>query len=126
VAARRANFERYRELLADLPGIAFMPEAGYGRGNRWLTVITVDPAAFGSDREGIRRALEAEDIEARPLWKPMHLQPLYAGCRCVGGAVSERLFDRGLCLPSGSDLTPADQERVAEVVRRCRGGGGGR
>jgi pyridoxal phosphate-dependent aminotransferase EpsN len=122
VAARRRTFARYRELLGDLPGIGFMPEAAYGRGNRWLTVLTLDPEAFGADREAVRRALEAEDVEARPVWKPMHQQPVFAGCRCLGGAVSGRLFDQGLCLPSGSAMTDADLERVAGLVRRCAAG----
>jgi dTDP-4-amino-4,6-dideoxygalactose transaminase len=120
VAARRHNFARYRELLADLPGVSFMPEAPYGRSNRWLSVVTVDPAAFGVDREAIRLALEAEDVESRPLWKPMHLQPLYADCRVLGGAVGAELFERGLCLPSGSAMSDDDLERVAALVRACR------
>ena len=119
VAARRSNFERYRELLGDLPGLDFMPEADYGRANRWLTVLTLDPAAFGADRETVRLALAADDVEARPVWKPMHLQPVYADCRCLGGGVGEDVFARGLCLPSGSSLTAADVERVAELVRHC-------
>ncbi len=122
VAARRGNFQRYRELLADLPGLDFMPEADYGRSNRWLTVITLDPEVFGADPETVRLALEAENVEARPLWKPMHLQPVYAGCRCLGGGVGEDLFARGLCLPSGSALATADLDRVAALVRRCHAG----
>jgi dTDP-4-amino-4,6-dideoxygalactose transaminase len=122
VAARRRTFERYREALADLPGIGFMPEAPYGRPSRWLTCVTIDPAAAGVDREGVRLALEAADVEARPLWKPMHLQPVFAGCEAVGGAVAEGLFERGLCLPSGSSLTDADRERVVERVRGAWGG----
>jgi dTDP-4-amino-4,6-dideoxygalactose transaminase len=121
VAARRRTFERYREALADLPGIGFMPEAPYGRPSRWLTCVTIDPAAAGVDREGVRLALEAADVEARPLWKPMHLQPVFAGCETVGGAVAEGLFERGLCLPSGSSLTDADRERVVERVRGAWG-----
>ncbi|HUP42182.1 MAG TPA: aminotransferase class I/II-fold pyridoxal phosphate-dependent enzyme [Thermoanaerobaculia bacterium] len=121
VAARRRTFERYREALADLPGIGFMPEAPYGRSSRWLTCVTIDPAAAGVDREGVRLALEAADVEARPLWKPMHLQPVFAGCETVGGAVAEGLFERGLCLPSGSSLTDADRERVVERVRGAWG-----
>ena len=121
VAARRRNFQRYRELLGDLPGLGFMPEAAYGRGNRWLTVITLDPSLFGADREAVRLALEEEDVEARPVWKPMHLQPVFAECRCLGGEVSAALFDRGLCLPSGSAMTDEDLERVAGLVRRCAG-----
>ena len=118
VAARRRNFEGYVERLGGLPGVEFMPEAPYGRCTRWLTCLTIDPDAFGATREDIRLALEGENIEARPVWKPMHLQPVFGGCRAVGGEVSERLFELGLCLPSGSDLSTADLERVCEVVRR--------
>lgn len=118
VASRRRNFEFYVEALGDLPGIAFMPEPGWGRHTRWLTCLTIDPAEFGADRECLRLALEAENIEARPLWKPMHLQPVFASCQRVGGHVAEALFERGLCLPSGSSLTVTDRERVAAVVRR--------
>lgn len=121
VAARRRNFEHYRELLGDLPGLELMPEAPYGRASRWLTCLTLDPVRFGADREAVRLALEAEDIEARPVWKPMHLQPLYRHHRRRGGGVAERLFADGLCLPSGSALTDAEIERVAAIVRRCRG-----
>ncbi|MCC7073421.1 MAG: aminotransferase class I/II-fold pyridoxal phosphate-dependent enzyme [Deltaproteobacteria bacterium] len=117
VAARRAIFQRYREGLADLPGIAFMPEAPWGRSTRWLTCILVDEAAFGASREDIRLALAAQDIEARPVWKPMHQQPVFRGCRVRGGAVSAGLFERGLCLPSGSNLSVDDQARVIDVVR---------
>jgi len=123
VVARRRNFEYYVQKLADLPGISFMPEAPWGRATRWLTCILVDPGQFGADRDEIRLALEREEIEARPLWKPMHLQPVFraAGCESVGGAVAEALFERGLCLPSGSNLTEADLARVAAVIRaKCR------
>jgi dTDP-4-amino-4,6-dideoxygalactose transaminase len=117
VAARRANFDHYREALGDLPGVEFMPEAPYGRSTRWLTCLTIDPKAFGATREDIRLALEADDIEARPVWKPMHLQPVFAGCRVRGGDVAAELFERGLCLPSGSSLTVEDRERVIGIVR---------
>jgi pyridoxal phosphate-dependent aminotransferase EpsN len=117
VAARRAIFERYQAALGDLPGISFMPEPPGLHSTRWLTCIVVDPAQFGATREEIRLALEAENIEARPIWKPMHLQPVFRGCRMFGGAVSERLFADGLCLPSGSNLAESDQERVIEIVR---------
>ncbi len=119
VAARRANFAAYAEALGDLPGLAFMPEAPYGASTRWLTCLTVDPEVSGTDRETIRLALEADDIDARPVWKPMHLQPLFAGCRFRGPGVGRRLFERGLCLPSGSNLTAAERARVAGIVRRC-------
>jgi dTDP-4-amino-4,6-dideoxygalactose transaminase len=118
VNARRANTAFYEKAFADLPGLTFMPEAPWNRCTRWLTCILVDPALFGADREAIRLALEAENIEARPVWKPMHLQPVFAGCATFGGAVAEDLFNRGLCLPSGSNLGEADLQRVVEVVRR--------
>lgn len=121
VAARRANCAFYQKAFADVPGIAFMPEAPWGRSTRWLTCILVDPQEFGADRETIRLALERENIEARPVWKPMHLQPVFAGCDRFGGDVAEDLFNRGLCLPSGSNLTPSDLERVAVAVCRCAG-----
>ena len=119
VEARRRNFAWYVELLGDLPGVEFMPEAPYGRCTRWLTCLTIEPAAFGAAREDVRLALEAENIEARPVWKPMHLQPVFAGCRTVGGVVSAELFEKGLCLPSGSSLTREEVERVAGIVRGC-------
>lgn len=121
VAARRANNAFYREALGDLPGLTFLPEAPYGRSNCWLTCVLVDPAAFGADREAIRRALEADDIEARPVWKPMHLQPVFAERRTRGGAVAARLFERGLCLPSGSSLSEADRDRVVTRLRAVSG-----
>ena len=118
VAARRRNFEFYRFALGSLPGIEFMPEADFGRSARWLTCLTIDTAEFRATREDVRLTLEAENIEARPVWKPMHLQPVFAGCRVKGGKVSERLFETGLCLPSGSALTEVDLERVCAVVRK--------
>ena len=123
VRRKREICATYRQALGDLPGIAFMPEAAWGRATRWLTCITVDPPGFGADREAIRLALEAEDIESRPLWKPMHLQPVFASCPVSGGAVAAGLFERGLCLPSGTSLTDADLARVADVVRRVAGYG---
>jgi dTDP-4-amino-4,6-dideoxygalactose transaminase len=121
VRARRRINERYRGLLADVPGISFMPEAAFGRSNCWLTCILVDPHEAGTDRERIRLALEAEDVESRPLWKPMHLQPVFAGAPVYGGDVSASLFERGLCLPSGSALSDEDQERVVEILLATRG-----
>ncbi len=119
VQARRVNFQAYREALGDLPGVSFMPEAPYGRCTRWLTCLTIDPGLFGATREDVRVALEAENIEARPVWKPMHLQPVFRDCRTVGGAVAAELFDKGLCLPSGSSLSAADRDRVVAIVRSC-------
>ena len=120
VAAKRRIFERYQQLLGDLPGITFMPEATTGRCNRWLTVILINAAEFGATPEHVRQALDAENIESRPVWKPMHLQPVFRHCRVRGGTVSERLFKLGLCLPSGTAMTPSDIERAADVVRRYR------
>jgi pyridoxal phosphate-dependent aminotransferase EpsN len=117
VAARRRIFDFYLKALGELPGIKFMPEAPWGRHTRWLTTLTIDPAAFGATREAVRLALEAENIEARPVWKPMHLQPVFAGYESVGGAVAEDLFEHGLCLPSGSNLGAEDLERVVAVIR---------
>ena len=97
-----------------------MPEAPWGRSTRWLTVLTIDPQQFGADREAVRLALEADNIEARPVWKPMHLQPVFAGYEAIGGAVAESLFRDGLCLPSGTAMTDSEVERTAQIVRRCR------
>jgi dTDP-4-amino-4,6-dideoxygalactose transaminase len=116
VAARRANFDAYVRGLSALPGLGFMPEAPWGRSNRWLTVITIDPATFGADREAVRQALEVENIESRPAWKPMHLQPVFEHYDSLGGTVAETLFDHGLCLPSGSSLTASDLARVVQVI----------
>lgn len=118
IAARRRNFELYCGELGNLPGLTFMPESPRGRSNRWLTCMQVDPQRCGATREDIRLALEAENIEARPVWKPMHCQPVFSSCRVSGGGVSERLFESGLCLPSGSSLSDADRERTIDTVRR--------
>jgi len=119
VEKRRQNFTFYKEHLEDLPGIEFMPEAPYGRSTRWLTCLTIDSEAFGMNREELRQSLEAHNIEARPLWKPMHMQPVFQRCEFVGKGVSEELFQKGLCLPSGSNMTQEDLECVVEVVRSC-------
>jgi len=116
VQARRRNYDFYVERIGRLPGIRFMPEASWGRHTRWLTCMTVDPSAFGTDREAIRLALEAQNIEARPVWKPLHMQPVFAECETIGGAVSEGLFEQGLCLPSGSSLTEGDLDRICSLI----------
>jgi dTDP-4-amino-4,6-dideoxygalactose transaminase len=118
VEARRRNFAYYAAALGHLPGIALMPEAAWGRHTRWLTCLTIDPDQFGATSETVRVALEAANIEARPVWKPMHLQPVFADCEQVGGEVAADLFHRGLCLPSGSNLTEAELARVVAVVQR--------
>ena len=116
IAARRANFERYKAALAGVPGIGFMPVADYGEPNCWLTCITIDPAQFGATREDVRLALEAENIESRPVWKPLHLQPVFADCRVRNRGVAEAVFERGLCLPSGSSLSASDLDRVCAIL----------
>jgi dTDP-4-amino-4,6-dideoxygalactose transaminase len=113
---RRSIADRYRSGLGGLPGISFMPVAPYGVPNHWLTCVLVDPDVFGADREEIRLALEEEDIESRPTWKPIHLQPAYADAPAVGGEVAASIFDRGLCLPSGSRLSATDLDRIVSVV----------
>jgi dTDP-4-amino-4,6-dideoxygalactose transaminase len=117
VAARRRNFEFYKQMLGDLPGIGFMPEAPWGRHTRWLTVVTIDADDLCTSPEQLRVALEEHNIEARPVWKPMHQQPVFRACECIGGSVADALFARGLCLPSGSNMTAADLGRVVGVIR---------
>ena len=116
VESRRRVRARYQEALGHLPGIEFLPEAPYGRSNGWLTCLTIDPAAFGATREDVRLHLEAMNIESRPVWKPMHMQPVFRECRVVGGGVSAALFEDGLCLPSGSSLTEDEQTRVIAAI----------
>jgi len=116
VRQRRSNFAFYREAFEGVPGITMMPEADYGMATRWLSVLLVDSGEYGATAEDIRLRLESRNIEARPVWKPMHLQPLFAACRRVGGDVAASLFGRGLCLPSGSQLTAEERERIVQVV----------
>jgi len=116
---RHEIFALYAHELGSLAGISFMPDSLSGKGNRWLSVMLVDEKKFGASRETIRLALEAENIESRPIWKPMHLQPVFKDMKMVGGKVSETLFRDGLCLPSGSAMSDADVLRVCEVVRSC-------
>ncbi len=120
VARRRAINAAYRDLLGAVPGVSFMPEAPYGRANCWLTCVTIDPASFGATREDVRLRLERREIEARPVWKPMHLQPVFSGCRVRGGSVAQRLFDDGLCLPSGSSLSDAQVREITGEILAAR------
>lgn len=119
VQARRRNFEFYKKALDDLPGIEFMPEAPWGRHTRWLSCLTIDPERFGADRENVRLALEEKNIESRPVWKPMHMQPVFDQYESFGGSVAQDLFNRGLCLPSGSNLTEPELQTVVDVIRSC-------
>jgi dTDP-4-amino-4,6-dideoxygalactose transaminase len=108
----------YREYLESIEGISFMPEAAYGESNAWLTVILIDRKTTSATPETIRLALEENNIESRPTWKPMHMQPVFAHCRVFGGEVSERIYTNGLCLPSGSAMSRQDVARVSDIVRR--------
>ena len=116
VRQRRANFEFYHAALAHLPGLTFQPEMAGSFSNRWLTTFLIDPSRSGGvTREDIRLALEKENIESRPLWKPMHLQPIFQQFPNYGGGVSEKLFEQGLCLPSGSALKE-DELRIMTIL----------
>ena len=120
IARRREIHDLYVKLLAGVKGVKVMcqPEGGDFNSNYWLTCITVDPEEAGFTREDVRLALDADNIESRPLWKPMHLQPVFKDAPFYGNGTSERLFEIGLCLPSGPTLTDEDIERVTKVVRQ--------
>lgn len=120
IARRRKIHDLYVKLLAGVKGVKVMcqPEGGDFNSNYWLTCITVDPEEAGFTREDVRLALDADNIESRPLWKPMHLQPVFKDAPFYGNGTSERLFEIGLCLPSGPTLTDEDIERVTKVVRQ--------
>ena len=122
VAQRRGNYNFYSNALKGLAGISFLPEPQGFFSNRWLTCILVDPVLTSNavTREDIRKALEKENIESRPLWKPMHLQPVFAGAPFYGDSTSEKLFEQGLCLPSGSNLSQTDLEKVVAVINEFR------
>ena len=139
VKRKREIFNYYQNALKLLPGIEFMPEPEWSKSNRWLTVILITPEKFGVDREAVRSALEDKNIEARPAWKPMHMQPVFNlqisqisigykrkekiyNTRVIGGSVAEDLFDRGLCLPSGTAMTDGELDRVIEIILKCHKG----
>ena len=120
VAARRLNFKLYQQALQDLPGLEFMPEANYGKSTHWLTCVTIDAKDFGVDRERIRLELAQQQIETRPVWKPLHLQPVFAEYECIGGSVAEDLFERGLCLPSSSNLTDEEIDCIIQAIKKLK------
>ena len=120
ITRRREINASYRAAFEGQPGIEFMPEAPYGRSNGWLTCLTIDPRAFGTDREAVRLFLESQNIESRPVWKPMHLQPVFRDCEIRGGGVAAGLFRNGLCLPSGSSLTASQQSAVISCISEAR------
>lgn len=119
VRARRSNYQRYKKYFSTIDGVYFQEpkEEGVCFSNRWLSTIGINPDENGGiDRETIRLALEKENIEARPLWKPMHMQPVFSNAFFMGGETCERLFNQGLCLPSGSNLTDGDFERIFDCL----------
>ncbi len=116
VRQRRENFNNYYRRYKDVKGVVFQPEKYGSFSNRWLTCLTIDPKITGYMREDVRLALDSENIESRPLWKPMHLQPIFQNELYYGENVSVKLFENGLCLPSGSNLTNEDFERVFSIL----------
>jgi pyridoxal phosphate-dependent aminotransferase EpsN len=121
VARRREIAFAYRDAFADLHGLSLMPQAPYGRHTNWLSVFLVDEAKLGTSRDALIAALNEADVESRPVWKPMHLQPLYKSAERHGGEVAADLFRRGICLPSSSSMSEDDQARVVGAIRRaCR------
>ncbi len=123
IEARRNIFARYQQSLSSLKGVRFMPEASYGFSTRWLTVAQIVKEECGKTAGDLIDVLEQHEIEARPVWKPLHLQPLFQTCTYYpheeGISVSDRLFETGICLPSGSNLLPEDQERIIECIKDC-------
>lgn len=119
VAKRRSNFDIYFRELNNLPGVSFQKEKDPSFSNRWLTTILINQAISENiSSEDIRKELDNENIESRPLWKPMHLQPIFKNCPSYTNGVSEKLFNFGLCLPSGSNLTNSDLERVVLNLKK--------
>ena len=116
VEKRRAHFDRYVKAFADNPGVEFMPEPEGYRSTRWLTCLTLSDDMKAS-RHDVQAACNTAEIEVRPLWKPMHMQPVFKDAKMIGGSVSEDLFSRGLCLPSGSGMPLSDQQRVIDVIK---------
>ena len=117
VNQRRMVFARYREAFSGLEGIGPQPEASWGNHTRWLSCFLIDEKEFGASQPDIIRYLESQNIESRPVWKPLHIQPLLKDYECVGGEVAEDLNRRGICLPSSSSLSEEDQQRVIECVK---------
>jgi len=118
VKRKREIFDYYFDRLSEIPGFSFMPEAPYGKSNRWLTCMIVDPGKSNITAEQLRLFLEKENIESRPLWKPMHLQPVFKKCRAFTNGVSEDLFSHGICLPSGTNLTEDDLHRIIDCINK--------
>ncbi|MEN8735466.1 MAG: DegT/DnrJ/EryC1/StrS family aminotransferase [Lentimonas sp.] len=119
IAARKAHFEAYSAALEDIGGVSMMPVSLKCENNYWLSCFIVDQDVSGVGRDVILSALSAADIEARPVWKPLHLQPVFGHCRVYAGSCSQRIFEQGVCLPSGSTLSIEDRGQVIEIIRSC-------
>lgn len=119
VEQKRTLFKRYVDELQNMPGISFMPEPEWSRSTRWLTCLTINPRLAGTNRDKVITELEKENIESRPTWKPMHLQPLYKNNEMIGGKVCEELFEKGICLPSGTAMTDEDFNRIISAIKNC-------
>jgi dTDP-4-amino-4,6-dideoxygalactose transaminase len=117
VTQKRKIFDYYKNKLGNLPGIRFQPQPPDTFSNKWLTAITIDKNLSGTDREQIRIAFEKDNIDSRPLWKPMHLQPVFKSAPNYTNGVSEKLFKDGLCLPSGTNISESDLERICKIIR---------
>ncbi len=121
VEQRRAVAFRYRDALEQIPGFTFAPQAPFGLHTNWLSCMLIDPELAPIDRDAVIAALAAVNIEGRPVWKPMHMQPLFEEIECFGGDVARELFETGICLPSSSSLSHEDQDRVIETIQRACG-----
>lgn len=122
VARRRIIFDRYYNALGNIPGVVFMPEASFGCSTHWLTALTIDPKVWGGTVTDLIHALGQDNIESRPVWKPLHLQPVYNSCRYYphsSESIADEIFARGICLPSGSSMSDSEQDRVIEIIQGC-------
>lgn len=119
VTRKREIFSKYQEALGHFPGVSFMPEPDYAYSTRWLSCMTINPIVAGFGRDKIITLLEENNIEARPTWKPMHLQPLFQDFKVIGGHVSKELFENGICLPSGTSMTEDDIKRILTIIKSC-------
>jgi pyridoxal phosphate-dependent aminotransferase EpsN len=119
IEKKRKIYEKYKNLLSDMSGITFVDEPAWSKGIRWLTCVLVEGKIFGSTCEDIRLELEKNNVESRPIWKPLHTQPIFSNCEKIGGEVSEKIFEDGLCLPSGTNLTDREIEKVCRIIKKC-------
>ncbi|MGJ8652449.1 MAG: DegT/DnrJ/EryC1/StrS family aminotransferase [Opitutaceae bacterium] len=119
ISTRRGHYDFYRDAFADLESVEMMPIVSADENNYWLSCFTINSKAGDVSRDSILAAFAAAEIEARPIWKPLHLQPVFSKCASYGGSCAEAIFNGGICLPSGSSLTDAERDEVVSVVRSC-------